>query len=55
MVAKGGGIGRGVEWEFGVSRCKLLCMEWISNKVLPYRIGNYIQCLVINHNGKQYL
>ena len=24
--------GRGMDWEFGVSRCKLLHLEWISNK-----------------------
>ena len=34
VVAKGEGVGRGVEWEFGVSRCKLLHVEWINNKVL---------------------
>ena len=30
-------------WEFGVSRCKVLCVEWINNKVLVYSTGNYIQ------------
>ena len=34
MVATGEGAGRGVKWEAGVSRCKLLCLEWINNKVL---------------------
>ena len=31
-----GGRGRegGMEWEFGVSRCKLLHIRWINNKVL---------------------
>ena len=28
--------------------------EWISNKVLLYSTGNYIQYLMINHNGKEY-
>ena len=28
--------------------------EWISNKVLLYSTGNYIQYPVINHNGKEY-
>ena len=28
----GGGAGRGVEWEVGVSRCKLLFIEWINNR-----------------------
>ena len=48
-------VGGGIEWEFGVSRCKLLYMEWINNKVLLYSTGNYIQYPVINHNGKEYI
>ena len=36
MVAKGEGVGGGVEWEVGVSRRKLLYIEWINNKVLLY-------------------
>ena len=40
--------------QFGVSRCKLLYIEWVKNKILLYRTGNYLQHLVINHNGKQY-
>ena len=34
VVAKGDGVGGGMEWEVGVSGCKLLYMEWINNKVL---------------------
>ena len=49
---EGGGVG-GMDWEFGVSRCKLLHLEWINIKVLWYSTGNYIQYLVINHNGKE--
>ena len=33
----------GMEWEIGVSRCKLLYAEWINNKVLLYSTRNYIQ------------
>ena len=33
-VAKREGRGGGMDWEFGVSRCKLLHLEWISNEVL---------------------
>ena len=51
MVAKREGRG-GKDWEFGVSRCKLVYLGWINNKVLPQNTGNYIQCLGINHNGK---
>ena len=48
-----GGRG-GIDWEFGTSRCKLLHIEWINNKVLLYSTGNYIQYPVINHNRKEY-
>ena len=34
VVAKGEGVGRGMEWEVGVSRCKLLYMKGIKSKVL---------------------
>ena len=40
VVAKG--AGGGMNWESGVSRCKLLFTEWI-NKVLLYSTMNYIQ------------
>ena len=36
------------------SRCKLLSIEWINNKVLLHSTRNYIQYPVINHNGKEY-
>ena len=38
----GGRRGSGMDWEFGVSRCKLLPLEWISNEILLYSTGNYI-------------
>ena len=44
----------GMAWECGVNRCILLHGEWINNKVLQYSTGSYIQCPVINHNGKDY-
>ena len=49
-------MGKGMDWEFGVSRCRLLYiyMEWISNTVLLYSTGNSIQYPVINCNGKEY-
>ena len=43
-----------MESELEVSRCKLLYIEWINNKVLLYGTGNYIQYPVINCNGKIY-
>ena len=42
-----------MEWEFGISKCKLLDREWM-NKVLLYNTGSYIQYSGINHNGKKY-
>ena len=43
-----------MDWEFRIGRCKPLYIEWINNKVLLYSTRNYIQYLVINHNGKEY-
>ena len=48
------GLGGGMDWEFGVSRCKLVYRERINNNVLLYSTGNYIQYPVINHNRKEY-
>ena len=50
MVAKGDG--EEVGWTG--SRFKLLHLERISNEVLLYSTGNYIQSLVIEHDGRQY-
>ena len=46
--------GGGMDPEFGVGRCKLLHVEWITNKVLLYSTGNYIQYPGINPNEKEY-
>ena len=54
VVGKGEGDRGGMNWEFGISRCKLLYIEWTNNKVLLCSTGNYIQYPVINHNGKEY-
>ena len=43
-----------MDWEFGISRCKLSYIEWVNNKVLLNSTGNYMQYPVINHNGKEY-
>ena len=53
-LQRGGRVWGGRDWEFGISRCKLLCIGWINSKVLLYSTGNYIQYPVINHNGKEY-
>ena len=51
VVAKVEVGGSGMEVEFGVGRCKLVHLEWTSNKVLLYITRNYIQSLGINHDG----
>ena len=53
MVASGKGVVAGMNWEFGISRYKLLSIEWINNKALLYSTGNYIQYPVTSHNGKE--
>ena len=52
VVAKWGGGGSGMDWEFGVNRCKLLHLEWMENNVLLYGTGNYIQSSGIDHDRK---
>ena len=42
----------GIDWEFGVSRSKLLHLEWISIEVLLYNTGNYMQSLGIEYDGR---
>ena len=48
VVAKRGREGGGRAWKFGVSRCKLLHIEMVYNKVLLFSTGNYIQQPMIN-------
>ena len=43
MVPKGEVGGGKKDWAFGISRCKLLHLEWINNKVLLYSTGENIQ------------
>ena len=42
---QGGGRGSGMNGVFGAGRWKLLHLEWINNKVLPYCTGSYNQSL----------
>ena len=42
----------GMDEEFGVGRCKLLHLEWVSNEVIMYSTGNYIQSLGIDHDER---
>ena len=54
MVVQGQEGGRGLDWEFGISRCKLVYTEWIKNTILLYSAGIYIQYPAVNHNGQGY-
>ena len=47
---EGEGGGSGMDWRFGVSRCKLLHLEWISNEVLLYSAGDDIHSLGIDYD-----
>ena len=52
VVAKEEDRESGMDGEFGVSICKLLHLEWVSNEVLLYSRGKYPQSLGINHEGR---
>ena len=52
MVAKGKGGGSGMDWEFGVGKCNLLHLEWVSNEVLLCSTGNCVQSLGVEHDGR---
>ena len=54
VIAKREGSGWVKDWEFGISRCQILYIGWINNKVLLYSTGNYIQYPQINQNGKEH-
>ena len=40
-----------MDWEFGVSRRKLLHLEWLGNEVLLYNTGNCVQSLGMEYDG----
>ena len=40
-----------MDGEFGVNRCKLSHLEWISNEILLYSTGSYTQSHVMEHDG----
>ena len=49
-----GEVGEGCSASLGLADTNWYIYIWISNKVLLCSIGNYIQYLVLNHNGKEY-
>ena len=50
MITKGE-RGRGINWEFKISRYTLLCIKQINSKYLLCNTENYIQYLVMLYNG----
>ena len=54
VVAKRERGGSGMDGEFWVGKWTLLHLEWISNEVLLYSTGNYIQSLGIEHGERWY-
>ena len=43
VLAKGAGVGGGKDWDFGINRCKLVCIERMKmNRVVPYSIGGTV-------------
>ena len=56
LQATSGKAGWGeMDWEFVISKYKLLYIHWINSKVLLYSTGNHIQYPVIIHNGEEYI
>ena len=53
MVVKWGHWG-GTDWEFEISRCKLLYREWKNNKIRLYSTENYVQYPRMSYKGKEY-
>ena len=42
VVARGGGGGRGRDWELGVKGFKLLLLEWTNNEILLCSTEDYV-------------
>ena len=49
--SQGGKGGSGMDWEFGINRCKLLPLEWIGKEILLHSTGNYVWSLVMEHDN----
>ena len=49
-ICQGGREGSGMDWEFGMSRCKILHLEWISSETLLYSTRNYIQSVAMEQD-----
>ena len=40
-----------MDWEFGVNRCRLLPLEWISNEILLCSTGKYVWSLMMERDN----
>ena len=47
MAVSGGGEWGELDWELGISRCKLFYREWLNNRVQLCITGNCVQHPVI--------
>ena len=47
-------MGEGYIGSLGLADANYYITEWINSKVSTYSTEKCIQCLVINHNGKEY-
>ena len=55
MIAKGRGLEEGWSGRLGLAEISSYIKKLINNNnILMYSIENYIQYLMINHNGKEY-
>ena len=52
MDVKGKRGGSGMNGDFVVSRYKLLHLEWVRNETLLCSMGNYIESLGIEDDGR---
>ena len=52
VVASGERVVSGLDGGFGVSRCKLLYLEWISNEILLYSTGSIVQSFGVENDGR---
>ena len=48
---QGGGGGSGMDGVLGVNICRLLLLEWISNKVLLCSTGNHVWSFMIEQDN----
>ena len=42
-----------MDWEFGISRCQLVYIGRINNKILPYSTENYFHYPGTHYDGKE--